>query len=90
MSISVLVRKDKINGHQHILGVYSSSLNAYAIFKSRLGQNKSPYTGGVNRYADAEMFKYALAEADKGYVLIYQHEQFEIFIQWNILDQQLK
>ena len=89
MNISALVRKDTMNGHQQILAVYSSPLKAFEAFKARFRQNKSPYTGGVDRYSDKEMFNYALNEA-KGHLLIYQNQQFELFIQWNILDQPLR
>jgi hypothetical protein len=74
---------------QHVLGVYSSPLKAWQIFLQRLQKNRAPYTGGVFRYANNETFSMALREASRPSILIYEHSQFNIFIQWNVLDQPL-
>jgi len=91
MSICILVSKTKITSpRQNTIGVFSSPEHAYESFRIRLQQNRAPYTGGVFRYADLDKFSFALNEIRPASgILIYQHELFDIFIVWNVLDKPL-
>lgn len=91
MAISVILYVDKISDvrKSRILGVFSSPEMAWQAFKNRAG--RAPYSLGSLHYPHKENFELALAQSQgvASSIKIYSDINFEIFIQWNVVDKPL-
>ncbi|SHG74048.1 hypothetical protein SAMN04488109_1635 [Chryseolinea serpens] len=91
MAVSVILYVDKISDVRkgRILGVFSSPEMAWQAFKNRTG--RAPYSLGTFHYSTLETFQLELAQS-KGVassIKIYSHTNFDILIQWNVVDKPL-
>lgn len=81
MSIVLIQRRTSTNNIEKVLGVYSTWRRAWLAFHEKWKKGGYPYTGGIFRHNNVDLFEYMTGELKSGTtsVLIFANDNITVY-----------